>query len=272
MLDLDRGAAWDGVEELLGAPGRLPPRVDAGRPVGRLDAAGLPGALASAVLTVAGHDHPVAAIGAGAIGADDLFDSCGTAQALVRSTATPPPPATRVRLAAQGLNTGRHPLPGQFMILGGTRGGLLLRRVLALLGVDSLERQLELDARTLALPAGAGDIEISGAMGVDSPGIAVHLAGDDLGPEQLWAAALDHAVRISGHKVRAIDEAVGPHGRVVAAGGWTRVEGYRRRKRASVPGVEFSTEDEPGGRGAAMLAAVAAAGLDPAAGVRRVFR
>lgn len=272
LLDLDRGVAWDGAEELLGAPGLLPPLVDAGRPVGRLAAAGLPGALASAVLTVAGHDHPVAAIGAGATGADDLFDSCGTAQALVRSTATPPSPATRVRLAAQGLNTGRHPLPGQWMILGGTRGGLLLRRILALLGVTSLERQLELDARALPLLDIGSDIEIGGAMGVDSAGISVLLAGDDIGPEQLWAAALEHAVRISGRKVQAIDEAIGPHGRVVAAGGWTRVEGYRRRKRAAVPGVEFSAEAEPGGRGAAMLAAVAAAGLDPVPGVRRVFR
>ena len=37
------------------------------------------------MLTVAGHDHPVAAIGVGAAGADELFNSSGTADVLARS-------------------------------------------------------------------------------------------------------------------------------------------------------------------------------------------
>ena len=271
LLDLERGTGWDGAREFIGTADLLPPLLDAGRRFGVLAAPGLPDALRGAVITVAGHDHPVAAVGAGAVGADDLFDSCGTAQALVRSIAEPPSPRVRVRLAGQGLNTGRHPIAGQFMILGGTRGGLLLRRVLSLLGLSTLHQQQDLDRRALPLLERGSDIEISGGMGVDQAGIALHLVGDDLGPEQLWAAALEHAVRISRRKVQAIDDAVGPHARVVAAGGWTQVEGYRRLKVAATPGIRFSTEQEPGGRGAAMLAAVAVRGLDPATGVGTVF-
>ena len=56
--------AWSGASQSL-----MPPLVTAGTPLGRASAeAGLP-RLAGAVLTVAGHDHQAAVVGAGADGA-----------------------------------------------------------------------------------------------------------------------------------------------------------------------------------------------------------
>ena len=67
------------------AVGPDPSRRTAGRRPRRLPGHdGVVSCAAGAVLTVAGHDHPVAAIGAGAVEADELFDSSGTADVLAR--------------------------------------------------------------------------------------------------------------------------------------------------------------------------------------------
>ena len=80
---------WSGASESL-----MPALVTAGTPLGRVSAdAGLP-RLTGAVLTVAGHDHQAAVIGAGADGPGDELDSCGTAEALVRTVAPGSVPAS----------------------------------------------------------------------------------------------------------------------------------------------------------------------------------
>ena len=90
--------AWSGASQSL-----MPPLVTAGTPLGRVSAeTGLP-RLAGAVLTVAGHDHQAAVIGAGADGPGDELDSCGTAEALVRTIAPGLSPDVVADLAA-----GRH--------------------------------------------------------------------------------------------------------------------------------------------------------------------
>ena len=63
----------------------MPPLVTAGTALGRVSADAALGRLTGAVLTVAGHDHQAAAIGADAAGVGDELDSCGTAEALVRT-------------------------------------------------------------------------------------------------------------------------------------------------------------------------------------------
>ena len=93
---------------------------------------------AGAVLTVAGHDHPVAAIGVGAVEPDELFNSSGTADVLARSvpgTLDAGPSASPSSSA--GWSVGRHVLPDTSLLLAGVSGGLLLRRVLAALGAES---------------------------------------------------------------------------------------------------------------------------------------
>jgi sugar (pentulose or hexulose) kinase len=67
LLDQATGTTWaDGAAE-LGLPSTLlPARQPYGESIGRLRQTGLPDGLQGAALLVGGHDHPVAAIGAGA--------------------------------------------------------------------------------------------------------------------------------------------------------------------------------------------------------------
>ncbi len=76
LVDQATGALWQEDVSAAGLPTTLlPPPVSAGVAAGSLQYAGLPLSLQGAALTVAGHDHPVAAIGAGAVGPDELFNS-----------------------------------------------------------------------------------------------------------------------------------------------------------------------------------------------------
>src|SRR5450631_3098734 len=86
LIDQDTGEAWPDALAVAGLPaGILPAERLAGSPAGNLRHDGVVSCAAGAVLTVAGHDHPVAAIGVGAVEADELFNSSGTADVLTRS-------------------------------------------------------------------------------------------------------------------------------------------------------------------------------------------
>ena len=151
-LDLHARGWWDEALAWSGAPASLLPEIAlAGTPAGT---AGERLARArGAVLAIAGHDHLSAAVGAGAVGAGDVLDSCGTAETLIRATA-PLPPA-RVRAAVeQGINVGWHAVPGVMCLLGSIRSGAGLEHVMSLLGVGPEERPA-LEAAALAVPAGA---------------------------------------------------------------------------------------------------------------------
>jgi sugar (pentulose or hexulose) kinase len=88
FYDLHARRPWEEALAWAGAPaGLMPDAVPAGTPMGTST---LPAAR-DAVLTVAGHDHLAAAVGAGAAGEGDVLDSCGTAEAFVRATAPLPP-------------------------------------------------------------------------------------------------------------------------------------------------------------------------------------
>jgi sugar (pentulose or hexulose) kinase len=219
---------------------------------------------------VAGHDHPVAAVGAGAVGPDDLFDSCGTAEALVRATNALPGRQTRQALAAAGVTTGRHVVGEGHLLLGATRGGLLLDRVLGLLGAGERAERVDLDARAVGLLGRRHGVRLAGGS-VSGDEMVLTLTGDELSPEHLWAAVLEHTARLLAGILDHVVSEVGEPRRAVAAGGWTRLAGYRAVKQTVLPDVVFHPEDEPGGRGAALLAAVAARGEDPEIGVRSGF-
>ncbi|HEY4994605.1 MAG TPA: FGGY family carbohydrate kinase, partial [Nakamurella sp.] len=72
LIDQDTSAVWPAAVDALSADTRiLPTFVTAGTPLGRVTAAWqhpLHSTLTGAVVTVAGHDHPVAAVGSGAVG------------------------------------------------------------------------------------------------------------------------------------------------------------------------------------------------------------
>ena len=103
------------------------------------------------MLTVAGHDHPVAAIGVGAVGADELFNSSGTADVLARSIPGTLDETERQPVVSAGWSVGRHVLPDTSLLLAGVSGGLLLRRVLAALGAESEPARAALDHASLSV-------------------------------------------------------------------------------------------------------------------------
>ncbi|MBU6278900.1 MAG: hypothetical protein KGN78_06605 [Actinomycetales bacterium] len=85
LLDQQTIAPWTGTLDRIGASSDLiPPLVNAGTSIGLVGDQG-PAELRGAAVTVGGHDHLVASVGAGAVGGDDLFNSCGTADVIVRS-------------------------------------------------------------------------------------------------------------------------------------------------------------------------------------------
>ena len=128
LLDVHRGRWWDDALAWLGVgPDFLPPLVAAGTLTGR-------------GVAVAGHDHVVAAVGAGATGDGDLLDSCGTAEALVRSVG-PLDADETAGAVADGLSAGCHVLGGRVLI-----GGFPSGRRLAGLDLGSPSGRSEIAA------------------------------------------------------------------------------------------------------------------------------
>jgi sugar (pentulose or hexulose) kinase len=258
LIDQGTGELWPAAAAAAGLPARiLPDERPAGCPAGRLRHEGADPAAAGAVLTVAGHDHPVAAIGAGVTGTGDLFNSAGTADVLARSLPGTLPETTRQAVVRAGWSAGRHVLPGTSLLLAGVSGGLLLRRVLAALGAEAAEARAALDRASLDvgdLPAG---LSVTGD-GRSQDEVLVRIA-DGATPAAIWAAAVRYTAGQARLMLDQIEQLVGPHRRAVAAGGWTRMDSVRAAKTAAIGSVSFSPVVQPGVTGAALLAAFAIA-------------
>jgi sugar (pentulose or hexulose) kinase len=239
---------WSGATESL-----MPQLVTAGTALGRVSPdAGL-SRLAGAVLTVAGHDHQAAVVGAGADGPGDELDSCGTAEALVRTVAPGLAPAVVAELAEAGITTGWHAVADHWCLLGATQGGLALQRILALLGTD-VAGLPALDAKAIALDRTGIAVAAPPFGRLDVTGVT-----DGDGPEHLWRAALEEVTEQAGEIHDAMTAVSGPHRTLVVTGGWSRSEGLLAVKRRRFGDLVRSDVDEAGARGAALLAARAAA-------------
>ena len=255
FLDLAARRWWQEVVEWSEAPaGFLPEPQPAGTPAGRVaGGASLPG-VTGAVLAVGGHDHPCAAVGAGAVGAEDVFDSCGTAEALVRSV-DPNLSADAIRRCVSGgVTVGWHVIPGRMALLAGFKSGRALERVLTLLGLGhgDLDR---LDAEALALRARPASIVVEG---ITEDTATVSGIGWDAGPAAVWRAALDALAEHARARLDLIEATAGPLGRLVVTGGWARRAGVRAAKHRVLGPFEEPPVAEAGARGAALLAGIAA--------------
>jgi sugar (pentulose or hexulose) kinase len=254
LLDLERKAWWEEARAWAGAPpGLLADLVPAGSPVGLASGRRLP-RLAGATLSVAGHDHLSASVGAGATRPGDLFDSCGTAEAVIRAVPPPVDPEDVARLVAAHVTVGWHVQPGQHALLGASRAGLALGRFLDLLGVDDQGRA-ELDRAAAAAPPGSGGLAVRDVFG---DRVALQGIGTDPRPALVWRAALE-AVAERAAELRAhIESVAGPSRRLVLAGGWARSPAARSVKRAVLGPFDWPQVTQAGARGAALLAGIAA--------------
>jgi sugar (pentulose or hexulose) kinase len=256
LIDQGTGEVWPDALATAGlAADILPAERPAGARAGYLDRDGVVSCAAGAVLTVAGHDHPVAAIGVGAVGADELFNSSGTADVLARSIPGMLTETERRHVVSAGWSLGRHVLPETSLLLAGVSGGLLLRRVLSALGAESGPARAALDAASLSvgeLPAGlsvAGD-------GRTADDVVIRIQ-DGSSPATVWTAAARYTAAQTRLLLDDIEKMVGPYRRAVAAGGWTQMASVRAAKAAVIDAMSFSPVVQPGVTGAALLAAFA---------------
>ena len=206
-----------------------------------------------AVLAVGGHDHLSAAVGAGATGEGDVLVSWGTAQAFIRAVAPLEP--DRVRAAVAGsINVGWHAVDGRQCLLGATRSGAALQRVLDLLGV-SQDGRAELERAALEAPAAAGGIELHG---LDDDNVALTGIGDGVSPALAWRAALESTGRASREILENMTRLAGPQGRLLLAGGWAEGPAAQAVTEAHLGAFELSGAVYMGARGAALTAGRAA--------------
>lgn len=256
LLDQEAGVPWADALDLLGVDAGFVPEIrSAGTSWGTHPGTG-------AALSVAGHDHLVASLAAHVTTPDTVYVSMGTAEALVRPVDGLLDAASRERLAADGIDVVRHVLPGRGVILAGVKTGLLLRRVLQLVGVNDAVGREAMDAAVLALPAGAERLLVVGGAHNDDGVLQVRADVDGLSPAHLFAATLAHADDEVGRLLALIDEVAGPATHSVVSGGWSRMASVQAARRRVLPDPTFSPRSEDTAVGAALVGACAAAG-DP---------
>jgi sugar (pentulose or hexulose) kinase len=252
LIDQGTGRPWADALAIADLPDAfLPEARDAGRPCGVVTHGDVPACAAGAVLSVAGHDHPVAALGAG-LGPEDLFNSSGTADVIARTVPGILDESQRSRIVAARWSAGRHVVPGSTFLLAGVSGGLLLRRVLAALGADDPQTREALDAAGCAVSVLPPGLVVEGDGRTDED--VVIRVGDGAGPAAIWTAATRHTARLTRRLLDDIEPVVGTHRAAVAAGGWIRMRSVRIAKSAAIDRLTFSGEQELGAVGAALLA------------------
>ncbi len=232
-----------------GSRGRVPSRLPE-----------LPAALAGAEIVVAGMDHLVAAVGAGAGTAGAVWDSCGTAEAFLRSTA----PLSRDTVEAavrQGFTVGWHAEAPNQVVLGALRSGYAFERVLRLLGVSSAD-----DLARFESSAGPPPPDAALPLVDDPYGASYALRGltSATTPGDVWWSLVDRVAADGAALVAGMDSLVGAHDRVVTGGGWAASSWFDRAKRARYAVVEHCAGAEPGAEGAALLALRTVRGRGPA--------
>lgn len=254
LWDQEMAAPWLPSLACIGAHASLLPEIYlAGTSIGTVvDSA--PSVLRGAQVTVAGHDHLVGAVGSGAVDPNDLYNSCGTADVVLRSVERTLANSERTALVSRGVSAGHHVIPGATAILGATRSGLVLGRVLTMLGIHDRDDRIKFvnawdptqsfDVRVSEPPAWANEVTIS-------------LRGE-AAPADVWSGAMAYVLGATSELVHVVDDLAGPYHAAIAAGGWANLDGVFRGKSQVMPGLRRFTGEEPGARGAAALAAWAA--------------
>lgn len=234
----------------------LPELVTAGTCLGSVASGVVSPRLAGAAITIAGQDHQSAAVGLGATMVGAEVDSCGTAEALVRTVDPISSRSAILALAQIGVTVGWHALPGKWCLLAGTEGGLILGRALSALGIkDFGAGGLDEAAREITAPAVRAFVDDSGLLGF-------HGVGDDASPAELWRSTIELVTDQVTALHDSMSDIVGGHRELIVTGGWSASGALRDCKQRRLG--EFSRPDvtEAGARGAAIFAGMAA-GLWP---------
>ncbi|WP_217901146.1 MULTISPECIES: L-fuculokinase [unclassified Rhodococcus (in: high G+C Gram-positive bacteria)] len=259
LLDQNTGEPWTEMLTHLGVGAEfIPPLVDAGTDLGVATGHALPDAIVGARLTVAGHDHLVSAVSGGAIPNDRYHVSMGTAEVLLRVLDAPLTTAARSRLADHLINSVRHVVPGQHVLVAGVKTGLLMRRALQMCDITDRAGRDLLDQRVCALPAAGpstdGGIEIAGARNDDGV-LSITVRTDGVNSAELFRSILLHGNEEIARLIAALDAEVAPARTTLLTGGWAGMASVRDARAQVLPDVSVSTRSQDTAYGAALFAA-----------------
>lgn len=271
LFDLIGRRWWGDALDFLGAGEWLMPGepVAAGVAVGAIGD-NLPASLRGAVVTTAGHDHPVAALAVDQFHPGSLCLSLGTSEAQVRVVAPTLSHDAVLELARLGVTVDWHPLGDRWYVLGTLPTGLTLERLARLVGCASTSERLRLSREAMQAPPPIG-AELSDVT-LDGFSVVGITSGDDRA--SLWRRAVEQLLDRSAEASDAVSAILGPPTSQVVLGGWTHDPLIRRERERMGQRPLHGTPDEPGIVGAAMLAAKAAGmphPLDDDASARHPF-
>ncbi|MDI2035142.1 FGGY-family carbohydrate kinase [Paenarthrobacter nitroguajacolicus] len=237
---------WAGVAQAL-----MPEHAVAGTNIGTVSAGAGISRLAGAAITVAGHDHQAAVVGAGAYLPGDVLDSCGTAEALVRIIDPAVSESAMLELTSAGITAGWSVIDQKWTLLGGTQAGLVLRNALNMLGLDTADiARLDAEASHSASPLYA-TIHAGQEL-------LLHGSTNSNNQADIWRAALGAVTQQALDVHSRMTRAAGTPSRMVVTGGWSLSRGLLENKEKVFGPLTVSPAKEAGARGAALFGGLAA--------------
>lgn len=251
MFDLTGRCWWTEAFDFLGAGTWLMPGdpVPAGTSVGTVtkDVRGLQGAHVS----VAGHDHPVAAWSISPPQPGVLSYSLGTSEAQLRIVAPTLERHEVLEVVSRGVTVDWHPAGECWSILGTLPTGLTLERLATLLGCRNVEERLDLSRQAMEAdpPVGAHLTDV----GLDEFTISGITSGDTR--ESLWRQAVADLLVTSQAFRDEVSSVVGRPTQEIMFGGWTHDPLIARERVRHGQRFHPHAPLEPGIVGAAMAAA-----------------
>jgi sugar (pentulose or hexulose) kinase len=254
FYDVEARAPWREAMALVGGGEDFLARlVVAGEPIGVVNN-DAPEVLRGAVITIAGHDHFTAAYYCGAINEGSLFDSMGTAEALLRTFKKPLSRDAIAELAAANVGLSASVIADHFTLLGALPTGLTLERVCLLVGVSTRDEKIALGEAALKIDPKASALRVNN----DYHGLSVTNLDDAVSPAALFRATAEHLVEESANMVSLIEKFTGQATDVVIAGGWVKNPMIANAKKKQFGSYKVSDATEAGATGAAEFAGIAA--------------
>ncbi len=254
FFDVEARQPWDEAIALVGGGSDfLAKLVVAGEPIGVVNNQA-PENLRGAVITIAGHDHFTAAYYCGAINEGSLFDSMGTAEALLRTFKAPLTRDAIAELAAANVGLSCSVIADHYTLLGALPTGLTLERACALVGMTSRDEKIALGKSALAVDPNASAMRVVN----DYHGLSITNLDDAVSPAALFRATVEHLVDDSAQMIALMEKYTGKAENVVIAGGWIKNPVIAFAKEKQFGNYRVSDATEAGATGAAEFAGIAA--------------
>ena len=254
FFDVEARQPWEEAINLVGGGKDFLARlVVAGEPIGIVNEKA-PENLRGAIITIAGHDHFTAAYYSGAINEGSLFDSMGTAEALLRTFKAPLKRDAIAELAAANVGLSCSVIADHYTLLGALPTGLTLERACSLLGVTSLDEKVALGTAALLVDPAASAMRVVN----DYHGLSITNLDDAVSPAALFRATVEHLVEDSAEMISLIEKFTGKAQNVVIAGGWIKNPIIAFAKEKQFGKYRVSDATEAGATGAAEFAGIAA--------------